>query len=136
MEAVADAGGGKAFEHRGEIADHARRRFVANADHQCDRSRDRLVAADAGGRRRDDRGGIAGKAHDDEADRRIPEADHRPRQRDQEQREQHHVERVEAVDRERMGRKAHQQQRRRQHQAGEHQPSPGRRGGQVDKPGA
>ena len=135
MEAVADAGGGEALQHRGEVADHPRRRLVADAGHEGDGGGDRLVAADAGGRGRDHRSRIAGKAHDHEADRRVPEADHRPRQGHQEQCEQHDIERIQAAGRERIGREPHEEEGGRQHEPGEQPPPPGQRG-KIGLPGA
>ena len=84
MKAVADSSRAEAAHHRFEIADHPLRRFIADAHQNRGRCRYRLVAADAGCYRdhRCDR--IGGKAHDEEADRGVPESGHHPRQRHRE----------------------------------------------------
>ncbi len=63
------------------MAGDALGRLVADAQQDRGRRGDRLVAAHAAGRRHDRRHRIARKAHDQEADGRVPEPDHVPGQR-------------------------------------------------------
>ena len=64
-----------------DCADHVLGRLVADADQHRGRERDRRVGPHARGGWKYGRHRIARAAHDDEADHRVPEADHDPRQR-------------------------------------------------------
>ena len=101
VELLRDAARDKPIDHRRDVADDALRRLVADADQDGGRRHDRLVARDAPGRRRHRRHRIAREAHDDEADGRVPEADHRPRQRHREQHDQQQIAGAEAARRQR-----------------------------------
>ena len=101
MEPIAHARRDEAAHQRLQVADHPLGHFVADADDDRGRDRDRLVPADAGGRRKHHGGRIARKAHDEEADAGVPEPDHRPRQRDGEQHQQGDIECAKAADRQR-----------------------------------
>ena len=101
MEALADAARGEPREHRLEQAGGAVGRLVADAEQDRGRRGDRLVAAHAAGDRRDRRHRIARKAHDQQADGRVPEPDHVPGQRYREQHDQNEIDNAEAAGRER-----------------------------------
>ena len=101
VKTVVDARGGKPGQHRLEIAHHALRRLVANAKQDGGRCRDRFIADDAGRDRHHGYGWI-GKAQDEEADHRVPEADHHPGQRHRKQHEDRDIEHSEAAGRQRQ----------------------------------
>ena len=89
MKQRRDAGRDEAVQQRRQIANHLVGALVADAHQDRGRGRHRLVAANARGDRRIHRGDrIARAAHDQKSDRRVPEADHRPRQGHREQREE------------------------------------------------
>ena len=92
MKSVRHSGRGELCEHRLEITDDVLRRLIADADQHCGRKRDRRVGSDPRDGRKHGRDRIAGAAHDEKADHRVPEADHDPRQRHGKQRNQRDVE--------------------------------------------
>jgi hypothetical protein len=101
VEAVTDAGSREVGHHRLEVADHPLGALVANAQQDGGRGRYRLVAADARCRRQHRGDRVARKTHDREPDGRVPEADHRPRQCGGEQHQDHDIEGVEPIRRQR-----------------------------------
>ncbi len=110
MKAIGITRGRDAGEHRLEIADHAVRQFVADAEKQRGRGGDRLVALDARGRRVDRAERVARKAHDEEADDRVPEADHGPGQCHGKEKGKQQIEKAEAAGGQRLD--CHPDQRR------------------------
>jgi hypothetical protein len=103
MKARPHAPRGQHLHHRLEQPRHPLGRFVADTQQDRGGSGDRLIPAHAAGNRRHGCDGVAREAHDQKADGRVPETDHVPGQRHDEQRQQNEVEGAEPAGRERDG---------------------------------
>ena len=106
------------IEHGVEIADHAVRQFVADAQQQGGGGGDRLVAADARGWRVHRPERVACKPHEQEPDDGIPETDHRPGQRDREEKNEQKIKKSETAGREHVNRGPQQGGHCQQHENG------------------
>ena len=97
MELPGGAGRRKPLHHRLDVADDALGVLVAHAPQHRGPGGDRLVAAHAGGHRRHGRDRVGREAHQEQPDGGVPEADHRPGQRDGEHHHQDEVGDAEAA---------------------------------------
>ena len=135
MELPREPGRDDPLHHRLDIADDPLGILVAHAPQDRGPGRDRLVAGDARRDRRDGRDRI-GRAHDEQSESRVPEADHRPGQRDGEQQHQDEVDDRKAAGRKREGQEPDQPHHRGEDDQGEEHAARGQgvgrpRGGDV-----
>jgi hypothetical protein len=119
VEALCPSARGKGGQQGLQVADRPLGRLVAHAHQDRGRGHDRLIAFEPRQHWRHGSGRVARKAHDQEPDDRVPQADHLPGQGESEQEQEHEIDNPDAAGRKRDGAERQEARDRPQHQEGE-----------------